>query len=704
MTPFRRAAPWIVAVATLLAFLPALGGQFLNWDDDKNFLENPSYRGLAPENLKWMATTFLMGHYHPLTWLTLGLDYTIWGMAPFGYHLTSLLLHAAGAVLLYAVLLAFLRLSGRPDLRWPAVVGALLYAVHPLRVESVAWITERRDVTCGVFALLTVLFYLRRAEEERAGRDARRWLVLSLAAFAASLLSKALGIMLPAVLLLLDVHPLGRFRPGNRARILREKIPYLLLSAADGAVMLFAMRHIDSVHSAVTFHLPARLAQAAYGICFYLVKAVWPSGLAPLYRLDPGISPTAPLYLGAILAVTAVTALLLVRRRQAPGPLTAWLAYLLLLLPVLGLAVTGRQIAADRYSYLALLPITILAVFGLARLDATPRRTPAIAASTAAVVLLGMLTWRQSGYWKDSLTLWNREIALDPHCAIAYENRGAQHAARGDLGAALADYDTSITLDPSDPIPWYNRGALKAIQGRHDEAIADFTGALDRDPGQVKALSGRAVSRAERRDREGALADADAALRLDPASGAALADRGLVRFKLGDLPGAIADYGRSLDLAPGVPQTWSNRALAESRLGRLQEARRDLDRALDLRPDHAPTLAERATVRTLAGDLKGALEDFSRSLSLKPDPSTYLRRATARGIQGDLDGAVSDLDEAVRLNPGYADAYARRGMAKLGQKRNGEAAVDLQKALELYPPGAPQRPGVEEALRRARVP
>src|SRR5207249_5694880 len=211
--------------AVLVCFLPALGSQFVLWDDDMNFTDNPSYRGLSASHLRWMFTTLYGGHYQPLSWLTLGLDYTLWGMNPTGYHLTSLLLHAVNAVLFYYIVLALLRraVAAVSASAGAAAVGALFFAIHPLRVESVAWASERRDVLAALFYLATVLAYLRMAEEEPSGR-AHRWYLVSLACFVLSLLSKAWGITLPVVLLALDVFPL------RRAPRLREKAPYAALA------------------------------------------------------------------------------------------------------------------------------------------------------------------------------------------------------------------------------------------------------------------------------------------------------------------------------------------------------------------------------------------------------------------------------------------------------------------------------------------
>src|SRR5213594_3953589 len=201
----RWLAPLLVALFTLAAFLPALQNQFVNWDDKDNFLDNPHYRGLGWTHLRWMWTTHL-GHYIPLTWMTLGLDYLIWGMNPTGYHLTNLLLHAANAVLVYRLIVALVPGVGARA----ALVGALGFAIHPLRVESVAWATERRDVLSGLFYLATVLGYLRFAEAQREGRPWRGWLAASVGCFLLSLLAKAWGITLPLVLLALDVYPLRR--------------------------------------------------------------------------------------------------------------------------------------------------------------------------------------------------------------------------------------------------------------------------------------------------------------------------------------------------------------------------------------------------------------------------------------------------------------------------------------------------------------
>src|SRR6059058_16671 len=300
--PQRRGfwlVPVLIALFTLAAFLPALQNQFVNWDDKDNFLDNPHYRGLGWTHLRWMWTTHL-GHYIPLTWMTLGLDYLLWGMNPVGYHLTSLLLHAANAVVFFFVVCRILTLAlPAPSERGHALTAgfaALVFAIHPLRVESVAWVTERRDVLSGLFYLLTILVYLRASERGARGQG---WYWLSVAAFVCALLSKSMVVNLPVVLLILGVYPLRRLggaigwwsEPARRVYV--EKIPFVLLAAAAAAIALMAQLSHNTMVSVVQLSGLGRLAVSAYGLSVYLGKTVAPVFLSPLYELPPTVNPWA---------------------------------------------------------------------------------------------------------------------------------------------------------------------------------------------------------------------------------------------------------------------------------------------------------------------------------------------------------------------------------------------------------------------------
>src|SRR2546427_3152128 len=389
-------APLLVALFTLTAFVPTLQNQFVAWDDDKNFLDNPRYRGLGWAHLRWMFTAFHLGHYIPLTWVTFGMDHLLWGMKPVGYHLTSLLLHAANAVLFFSLVRRILTLD-RPSaaerdhaLVVSAGFAALVFAIHPLRVESVAWVTERRDVLSGLFYLVTILEYLRACEPEKRGRW---WYWLSVVTFVCALLSKSMVVNLPVVLLILDVYPLRRLggaigwwsEPARRVYV--EKIPFVLLAAAASAIAFMAQFSAQTAASLAQLSVLGRLAVSAYGLSFYLGKVVVPVNLSPLYELPPTVNPGAMPFILSYGLVLATTAIVLALRRRVPGLLAAWLAYIVVLSPVLGIFQSGPQLAADRYSYLAGLGWAILAGAGLLSYW---RRPPLLFTGLSACVLLGL--------------------------------------------------------------------------------------------------------------------------------------------------------------------------------------------------------------------------------------------------------------------------------------------------------------------------
>jgi len=660
-----RILPAAIAIATFAAFLPALSGEFLNWDDGANFLDNPNYRGLGPAQLRWMATTFLLGHYHPLTWLTFGIDYAIWGMNPVGYHLTSLLFHAANAVLLYFVILRLMALCGRPGEIWPAAAGALLYSLHPLRVESVAWITERRDVVCVFFSLLCMRAWLERIAAEREGRPGTRWRVLAAAAFGAALLSKSLAITLPAVLLIVDVYPLRRAVPGARLRLVLEKWPFFLLSCADAAIMLAAMRTIDAVHSLAAYQPLHRLAQAAYGLCFYVAKTLWPAVLLPMYRIDSPLNPWALKYVLAMLGAAAATGLLIAIRRRCPAGLAAWLCYGILVLPVLGVAVTGMQIAADRYATVAMIPASFLAAAGLSQLRSRRAAVPV----AAVLLLLAGLSFRQSGFWKDSITLWSHQLEYDPETDLAYRDRGSARSARGDAAGALEDYDACLRLKPD----------------------------------QAGVLADRGSARLDLGDRAGALADLNRALELHPDFAKAYNLRGLLREKLGDPAGARADYDRCLELNPSHVLALSNRGFLRRRQGDLQGAAADAEEAIRRGPDLGAAYVLRASIRRQGGDLPGALADLDAAIRRTPaSVEAYNNRAMILLEAGRAREALGDYDRALQLNPVNPPVLLGRAQARLALGDRAGASEDLARALRSSPPGWALRPQVEAQLEKLR--
>src|SRR2546422_9750746 len=495
--PQRRGfwlVPALIALVTFAAFLPVLQNQFVDWDDQRNFLDNHHYRGLGWTHLRWMWTT-PQGHYIPLTWMTLGLDYLLWGMNPVGYHLTSLLLHAANAVVFFFVVRRLLaRALPSPSEHGYALavssgVAALVFAIHPLRVESVAWVTERRDVLSGLFYLVAILLYLRACERGARGRG---WYWLSVAVFGCALLSKSMVVNLPVVLLILDVYPLRRLggaigwssEPARRVYV--EKIPFVLLAAAASVVAVMAQSWVNAAVPLAQLSVPGRLAVSAYGLSFYLWKMVVPVNLSPLYELPRALSLVTTPFLLSYGLVVAITAIVLALRRRVPGLPAAWVAYVVILLPVLGTFQSGSQIAADRYTYLAGPGWAILACAGLLSCShATRFLIPGCAVSL--LVGFGVLTWNQVQVWHDSEKLWSHAAAIDPRSPVGQYSLGLALARQRKLTEAIEHFKTALQIKPDYPDAHTNVGAALADQGKLAEAIDYYREALQSKPDDALA-------------------------------------------------------------------------------------------------------------------------------------------------------------------------------------------------------------------------
>jgi Flp pilus assembly protein TadD len=485
-----------IFLVTCAAFWPALQGGF-NWDDDINLVTNPRYRGFDASQIGWMFTNTLMGHYMPFTWLTLALDHAIGRMDPWGYHLASLLLHAVNAVLVYWVAQRLLTVA-RPssvetaaDVRLGAALAALLFALHPQRAESVAWVSDRATLLCAVFYLLAVLAYLR-AVGAPAGPHTW-WGVASLAAFAAALLSKGMAMSLPITLLILDAYPLRRWGAEWR-RLLVEKLPYCALAAVGAVVAAWARSQGAEFSDYGGYGIAARTGLIAYSVCFYPLKLVWPADLSPLYEAPSQVSLLDPRFLLPLLALLAVTGVLLSLRHRAPGALAAWAHAAAFVAPVSGVVHSGIQMVADRYSYLAQVGFVVLAGYGLVRLLELHRtgrvRRAAMAMASGGIVLmlgaLALLTWSQTYVWRDPETLWRWAVELDPLCSRCHNNLGValMHDRRDPQGLSEAEEHLrqAVELRPTYTLSHLNLGTVALLRGRYVEAEVALRSYVARQP------------------------------------------------------------------------------------------------------------------------------------------------------------------------------------------------------------------------------
>jgi tetratricopeptide (TPR) repeat protein len=463
----KARAAWLAAGAALLAFLPSLSNGFVDFDDERYLLASREHLGFALDQLKWMFTTTLSGPYQPFSWLSLALDFQLWGARAWGFHLTSALIHAANAALFFLVARE-LFFKAQPDdrdgaLNWSALLAALIFALHPLRVESVAWASERRDVLCGFFYLASVLLYLKGRIKE------------SFAAFLAALLSKGMAVTLPLTLLALDWYPLRR-------KAWAEKLPFFASSAVFGVVGVLAQDKPDQGRFPYP-DLLGRIGQAAYGAVFYVGKTLLPVGLSPLYLRPREISLFAWPFLGCLALVAAAKLALIAVRKERPALATAGFCYLIALVPVLGLVPFGRQLAADRYTYLPCLPLALLAgAFARARWK---RPNARLGGAIVSVGLL-LLTWAQLPVWRDSASFWTRVVEVQPEQPMP-RNSLAYALARKQPARAEAEYRKAIELDPSYELPHNNLGLLLAAEGKAAEAEAELRAAVALKPSYWEA-------------------------------------------------------------------------------------------------------------------------------------------------------------------------------------------------------------------------
>ena len=595
--------PALLVLVAFIAFLPTLDNGFVHWDDDANFLGNENYRGLGPSQLRWMLTTFLPGgHYIPLTWLTFGIDYVLWGMNPTGYHLTNLLLHIASVVVFYAVAVrlvaAVAPATGTVPARLGGVLAALFFAAHPLRVESVAWVTERRDVLCGLFYLLAVLTYVRTCEagsEDGLWRHRSYWMAVGCAALA--LLSKSMAVSLPVVLLVLDIYPLARLGGqtgwrGVRAwRVWLEKIPFVLLSGAASVMAVMAMTRNQAIVPIDKLRLIDRAAVSVYSLVFYLWKTVVPFNLSPLYALPERVEPLSWPYLGATAIAAALSVVAVWRRRQWPGLLAVWVSYIAILLPVLAIVQAGAQLAADRYTYLASLGWALLVGGVLAGWWArgTARRVQARRSVILAVAALAVtgglsaLTWRQARVWHDTSTLWSYALATAPS-PIAHYNLGVFLLGRGEVPSAVDHFREALVLQPSYGAAHNNLGVAFAQQGDLVKATAHFRQAvvIDPDDGQAQGNLGNALAR--QGDLREAATHLHRALAINPRDAEAHKNLGNVLAQDGRLDDAVREYQEAVRINPGDPEAYANMGMAFSRQGRRREAIEQFRQALAIQP------------------------------------------------------------------------------------------------------------------------
>jgi tetratricopeptide (TPR) repeat protein len=600
----------------LAVYWPVLGFDFVSYDDSLYVARNPHVqRGLGIESLRWAWTTLYAANWQPLAWMSHMADWELYGPLPAGHHATSVLFHAANTVLLFVLLD---RATGSP---WRSALVAALFALHPLRVESVAWVSERKDVLSAFFWFLTLLAYVRyvRAPSVAAYAVVAIGLVLGLA-------TKPMVVTLPLTLLLLDYWPLGRLGGAARAadawRLVREKFPLLVLVTAASALTIVAQRRAGAMGPLSEHPFGVRIGNAVVSYVSYLGKTFWPQSLSILY---PHPGATLPMWeIAASAAVLlVVTALALRERDRRPYLVVGWLWYLVTLAPVIGLIQAGEQGMADRFTYVPLVGIFVATVWLLpSPRGALARLAPALA--VAALLALAARTSQQLPAWRDSTTLYTHALAVNEANPTAHANLGAELVRQGRTDEARVHFERCIELSARCTTGRDNLGALLLDEGRVDEAVTRF----------------------------------EESLRIDADSAEAHEGLGQALARLGRSTEAEAHYREALRLEPDRFGAHFNLAVLLAEDGRAADAVAHWQEAVRIRPDHADAHYGLGNALARVGRDEEAVDAYRAALRIDPDAfAAHFNLGNSLSRLGRRDEAEQHYAEAVRLNP---DLAARR--------------------------------------------
>ena len=719
--PDRWTVPGIgllLAAMVWVVFGQTLGFGFVDFDDNSYIYDNPIVqKGLTFPGIAWAFTHVWASNWHPLTWISHMLDCQFYGLNAAGHHLTNVLLHTATAILLFLVLR---RMTG---CLWRSAFVAAVFAIHPLRVESVAWLAERKDVLSGLFFMLTLGAYIHYAH--RPWSPARYGLVVLL--FALGLMCKPMLVTLPLVLLLLDYWPLNRlqtnagtepvFRLAHRQiprRLIFEKLPLLVLAVASCAITIFAQTRV--IQSSGNLSLPTRIGDALISYVAYIGQMLWPAGLAVFYPLPAGGVRIAAVMLSLVLLAGISTGVILLRHRH-PYLLTGWLWYLIMLLPVIGILQVGVQARADRYTYLPEIGLYVLLTWAAADFCARGRYRRVVLAGGTAIILVALIfgARAQTAYWRNSETLWTHTLACTSDNFIAHYGLGYALFQKGKVEDAIAQYQKALEINPDYAEACNNLGNALLRQGKVDEAIGLLQKALQLKPDYAEACVnlGNALLQLGKADE--AIAQLQRALQLNPDSANAHDILGNALFQKGNVTEAITQYQVALQINPHSAEAGYNFGNALLQLGKVDEAIVQYQQALQLNPDFADAHNNLGTALLHQGNAAEAIAQYQRALQLKPDkvevlnnlawllatgPHTSLRDGPqavalaqrANQLTGDGNPVVLDTLAAAYAEAGRfpeAVTTAQRALRLAEARSNSALAASLQSQLKLFHAGQP---------------
>ncbi|MGP8153538.1 MAG: tetratricopeptide repeat protein [Smithella sp.] len=617
----------LLVIASLAAYGRILGNDFVNYDDDRLITGNHYIQtGLNAESIKWAFTNSSLEYWHPLTWLSIMLEWRLFGANASFYHLVSLLLHIG------AVLFLFLFLNKATKRLWPSAFAAALFALHPLRVESVAWAAEYKDVLSMFFGMATLYVYAQYVEKRRISKY-----FICLILFTLSLMSKPTLVTLPCVLLLLDYWPLKRwpkpFTPVNIpamekktdasakgrspviANLLWEKAPFFLLSMLLGIMLIGQLRADNYMIPLQQLSFSTRMMNTIVSYVSYLGKTFRPVDLACFYPYSFQLWQVA----GAAFVLLIMTVVVIYYMKKLPFLFVGWFWYLGTLFPVSGLMQAGAQAMADRYTYLPSVGIAIMLAWGIPLLfkREDTRKKILFPAGMAVIAILAVLTWQQCGNWRNSIDLFKHALQVTKDNSVAHNGFASALVKKGRIEEAIDHYNKAIRLTPEYAEAYYDRGIAYTKLGQYQMAINDFSKAIHLKPKDAHTY---------------------------------YYNRGIAYDKFGQYQMAIEDFNNAIRLKEDYANAYNSRGAIYTKFGQYQMAIEDYNKAIRLKPNDADAYNNRGIIYTKFGQYQMAIEDFNNAIRLKSDDAdTYFNRGFVYFNQGNIISGCNDAKKACEL-------------------------------------------------------
>ncbi len=666
----------VILIVTCIAFSPSIKNDFTNWDDPAYILNNPLLTDF-PSSITIIFSSIVCSNYHPLTVLSNALEYKIWGLNPTPFHVNNVILHLLNTLLVFWFI--FL-LSGKKI--EVAFIVSLFFGIHPMHVESVVWVSERKDVLYTFFfigALIAYYYYLHKAKNKLLSY------LFVFVLFLLSLLSKVAAVTFPLILFLVDIYSDRKFNKW----VFIEKIPFFICALVFGIVAVEAQASTKAFAEQGVFTLPQRFMFANYGLLAYIVKLFLPLNLSAFYPYPSLLNHPLPV----IFYVAPVIVLLLgvgiyKSIKHTKIILFGFLFYLTTIALTLQFISVGSALMADRYSYIPYIGLLFMIGMGYSYLH---NKKDFFIYKYLSVVILFLyagifsyLTFNRCKVWKNSETLWTDVINKHPDAALAYKNRGKYYADKKKYDLALLDCNIYISLKKDDPRIYSNRGIIYSMMEKYDKAIEDYTTALTMEPGLLKAFQNRGFAYLKQGDFQKTIDDYNEVIKQTPNDADAFSYRATANFNLKNYDAAIGDFNKSIEFKPDNPNTYYNRGVLRYELKQYALAIEDYNKALSLNARLPEVYNNSGFTKNSTGDFQGAIQDFDKALSLDSLLATaYNNRGYAKLMLNDLEGALSDVNKAIKMKPDNAYAFYNRSLVYLRKENTLNACNDLHTALLL---------------------